>query len=406
MATQAFFSTFFVRIAVSLILLALLGGCISGPSTGTRDDVEPIDLSVQFEGLAAEEIIAAGDAAFRMGDYERAEFIFGQAVTVQDTPDTWLRLGKTLVYRRKPVNAGQAYQKVLQLDPDNAIAHEELGLLFIGAREVAAGRKYLQRAIELDDQRWPAHNALGVLADTERNYDDAIEHYEAALKVNPDSAMLLTNLGYSHYLSADLARAEQLYRAALGVDPEYKRAVANLGLLYARRGDYEEAVVILRQVTDRHQAYNDAGYLAYQNGDLESAAWMLSEAIRISPSYYATAYENLEKVQREFKRRGRGDDESQLAGARADIKLRDDHEPEFRRVDAVTLNVRKAAGTDAAVVAYLRSADSVEVLFDNGDWAFVGFGDGPTATRSTGWVRSKYLVADHEALHSGQSPKR
>jgi Flp pilus assembly protein TadD len=405
LAVQAFFSTSFVRIPVSLVILVLLGGCVSGPAATTREDIEPIDLSVQFEGLSAEEIIAAGDAAFQMGDYERAEFIFGQAVTLEDTPETWLRLGKTLVYLRKTVNAGQAYDKVLQLDPDNAIAHEELGLLFIGAREVAAGRKYLQRAIELDDTRWPAHNALGVLADTERNYGEAIEHYEAALAVNPDSAMLLTNLGYSHYLSGDLVRAEQLYRTALGVDPKYKRAVANLGLLHARRGDYEEAVVILRQVTERHQAYNDAGFLAYQNGDLESAAWMLSEAIRISPSYYATAYENLEKVQREFKRRGRTDDEGHLAGARADITLRDDHEPEFRRVDAVTLNVRKAAGTDAAVIAYLRPEDSVEVLFDNGDWAFVGFGDGPTATRSTGWVRSKYLVADPDALHTGQSSK-
>lgn len=394
MAAQAYVSMILIRIPASLVLLAMLGACVSGPAANTRAEVEPIDLSVQFEGFSAEEIIAAGDAAFEIGDYERAEFIYGQAVTVEDTPQTWLKLGKTLAHLGKTVNAGQAYKKLLELDPDNAVAHEELGLLFIGAREVAAGRKYLQRAIELDNTRWPAHNALGVLADTERNYGTAIKHYEAALAINPRSAMLLTNLGYSHYLSGDLARSEQLYRSALGIDPKFKRAVANLGLLYARRGDYEEAVVVLRQVTERRQAYNDTGYLAYQNGDLESAAWLLSEAIRISPSYYATAHENLDKVQRELKRLGRAKDTEPFVAKRDQVTLRHDLVPEYRRVDAVTLNVRRAGSTSAEIVGQLQPNQSVEILFDNGQWAYVGFGDGPPETRDTGWVRSKYLTAE------------
>jgi tetratricopeptide (TPR) repeat protein len=238
---------------------------------------------------------------------------------------------------------------------------------------------------------------LGVLADTERNYEIAIEHYRAALSYNSESALLLTNLGYSHYLAGNFDRAEDLYRKAIGLDATYPRPFANLGLIYARRGDYDDAIVILRKVTERRQAYNDVGYLAYQNGDLDAAAWLLSEAIRISPNYYETAYENLEKVQREVERRGPSVDEVELIGARDQIRLRDDREPVYRRVDAVTLNVRESGSTGAPVVAYLRSNDSVEVLFDNGDWAFVGFGEGPTEKRETGWVRSKFLVANPSA---------
>jgi Flp pilus assembly protein TadD len=396
MVVQAYVGTPSVRfrLVVTLAMMVLLAGCVSGPAATTRSDVEQIDILAQFDGFSTEEIVAAGDAAFEQGDYSRAEFIFNQAVTLEDTPDIWLKLGKTLTYLGNDSRAHQAYEKVLQLDSDNAIAHEKLGLLYIGARQVAPARKYLQRAIELDDARWGAHNALGVLADTERNYETAIAHYRAALTHNPESALLLTNLGYSHYLTGDLDRAEALYRTAIGIDASYSRPVTNLGLIYARRGDYDDAVVILRKVIQRPQAYNDVGYLAYQNGDLDAAAWLLSEAIRISPSYYERAYENLEKVQREFKRRPAAEDEVELIGARDQIKLRDDREPEYRRVDAVTLNVRRTGSTKAPVVAYLRSDDSVEVLFDNGDWAFVGFGEGPTETRETGWVRSKYLVAE------------
>jgi len=382
------------RIVAASAIVVLLSGCVSGPANTARDDVEQIDIVAQFDGFSNEEIIAAGDTAFEQGDYSRAEFIFNQAVTLENTPDVWLKLGKTLTYLGNVQQAHWAYEKVLELDSDNAIAHEELGLLYIRARQVAPARKYLQRAIEIDDARWGAHNALGVLADTDRNYEIAIEHYRAALSHNPDSALLLTNFGYSHYLAGDFERAEGLYRMAVGIDASYRRPVANLGLIYARRGDYDEAVVILRKVTDRPQAYNDVGYLAYQNGDLDDAAWMLSEAIRISPTYYETAYENLEKVQREFQRRAPDVDEVELIGARDQIRLRDDREPVYRRVDAVTLNVRESGSTGAPVVAYLQPHDTVEVLFDNGDWAFVGFGDGPTASRDTGWVRSKYLAPE------------
>ena len=396
MVAQAYVSTpsIRIRIAAALVMIGPLAGCVSGPTASARGDAEQIDILAQFDGFSNEEIIAAGDTAFEQGDYSRAEFIFNQAVTLEDTPDVWLKLAKTLTYLGNTAQAYQAYEKVLQLDADNAIAHEELGLLYIGARQVAPARKYLQRAIELDDARWGAHNALGVLADTERNYEIAMAHYRAALTHNPESALLLTNLGYSHYLAGDFDQAEDLYRMAIGVDASYPRPVANLGLIYARRGDYDEAVVILRKVTDRPQAYNDVGYLAYQNGDLDAASWLLSEAIRISPHYYEMAYENLEKVQREFERRAPDADAVELIGARGQIKLRDDREPEYRRVDAVTLNVRKSGSTGAPVVAYLRSDDPVEVLFDNGDWAFVGYGEGPTETRETGWVRSKYLVPE------------
>ena len=382
------------RMMAALAIVVLLAGCVSGPGASSRGDEEQIDILAQFDGFSNEEIIAAGDAAFQQGDYSRAEFIFNQAVTLEDTPEVWLKLGKTLGRLGNTGQAHQAYEKVLLLDAENAAAHEELGLLYIGARQVAPARKYLQRAIELDDARWGAHNALGVLADTDRNYEIAMAHYRAALTHNPESALLLTNLGYSHYLAGDLDEAENLYRMAIGIDARYPRPVANLGLIYARRGDYDEAVIILRKVTERPQAYNDVGYLAYQNGDLDAASWLLSEAIRISPSYYETAYENLEKVQREVQRRAPDVDEVVLIGARDQIKLRDDREPEYRRVDAITLNVRKSGSTGAGVVGYLQSNDSVEVLFDNGDWAFVGFGEGPTETRETGWVRSKYLAAD------------
>ena len=290
----------------AFVAMGLLAGCVSTPSTKPDSNQQVIDLSVQFEGMSAEEIVKAGDIAFNMGDFERAEFIFNQAVVVENVPANWLKLGETLIRLGKTPYAGQAFQNAIQLDRESAVAHERLGILYIGKGDVSIAREYLHRAIQIDDSRWAAHNALGVLADTERNYQLAIRHYNAALKHNPGSAKVLTNLGYSHYLSGNLHVAENLYLDALGLDSSYERAISNLGLIYARRGAYDDAVEILRRVTPRPQALNDVGYVAYSNGDLDAATFMLSEAIRISPSYYETAYENLERVERARQRRNDG----------------------------------------------------------------------------------------------------
>jgi tetratricopeptide (TPR) repeat protein len=316
MATYADITQFLVgrRFTTAVVVIGLLGGCASGPSGSARIDETPIDLSVQFQGLSAEEIVSAGDAAFEMGDYDRAEFIYNQAVVVEDVPANWLKLAETLNRLGKTPYAGQVYQRVLQLDPDNAVAYEQLGLLYIGVRQLAIGREHLHRAIELDETRWAAHNALGVLADTERNYPLAIEHYQLALSQNVGSAKLLTNLGYSYYLSGDLDKAENLYRLVLGIDASYERAVANLGLIYARRRQYDDAVDILRRVTERPRALNDVGYVAYSNGDFDAATWLLTEAIRISPSYYEMAYENLERVERAQEKRLQVKEQSQSPG--------------------------------------------------------------------------------------------
>jgi len=286
----------------ALVATGLLTGCSLMPETKPESDKQVIDLSVQFEGMSTEEIVKAGDSAFLMGDYDRAEFIFNQAVVIDDVAANWLKLGETLVRLGKTPYAGQAFQATIQLDPENAVAYEQLGILYIGVRQVAIAREHLYRAIEIDDSRWAAHNALGVLADTERDYLMAIKHYEAALKYDPGSAKVLTNLGYSYYLSGELDVAENLFLDAIRSDSTHERAISNLGLIYARRGKYDDAVEILRRVTPRPRALNDVGYVAFSNGDLDAAAFMLSEAIRISPSYYETANENLERVERARQR--------------------------------------------------------------------------------------------------------
>ncbi len=189
-----------------------------------------------------------------------------------------------------------AYLRVLELEPSNTDALEGAGLESMSLGDATAAREYLNRTLQADSQRWRSHDALGALDDEAGDHESAIAHYEAALEIYPDAPTVLNNLGYSRYLLKDFDQAARDLYAVTQLDPDHDRAWANLALVYAHKGWYADAVHTLAKVAEEAAAYNDVGYVALQRGDLDAAAELLAEAIRLSPVYFQTAQNNLAAV--------------------------------------------------------------------------------------------------------------
>ncbi len=246
--------------------------------------------------LSPAEIMQVGDEAARAGDYERAITVYNQAIEAAPSADLWFRVAWIYARLGKKQIAADAYVMTLQYDPKHARAHEELGLLYLENKNREKAAQHLRLAVEADSGLWRSHNVLGVLADTSGDSGAALAHYQAALAINPESAQVLNNLGYSHYLAGNLDQAEQSYQQALVLEPGNRAARVNMGLLHARRGDYPRAVEVMGAAMDKAKTHNDIGYVALQNGDMEVAERLFREAIRLSPSYYETAHQNLARV--------------------------------------------------------------------------------------------------------------
>jgi Flp pilus assembly protein TadD len=263
-----------------------------GPATPAETRAELL------KKLSPSEIMRVGDEAARAGDYERAITVYNQAIEAAPSADLWYRVAWIYARLGKKQVAADAYVMTLQYDPRHAQAHEELGLLYLENKKREKAAEHLRMAVEADSGLWRSHNVLGVLADTSGDYGAALAHYQAALAINPESARVLNNLGYSHYLAGNLDQAEQSYQQALILEPGKRVVRVNMGLLHARRGDYPRAVEVMGAAMDKARTHNDIGYVALQNGDMEAAERLFREAIRLSPSYYETAHQNLARVMR------------------------------------------------------------------------------------------------------------
>jgi len=327
---------------IALMMLAGLAGCASNQNL--PDDVDKNALyegrsTVTFSNLpvakTAEEGIQLGDQQLRIGEFDKALYMYIQAMQLDEqNTEALYKIGQIHLDRGTMSKAIMAFEGVLARDADHIYANESLGILYLKAnrykdahaffsRSVAADQARLQTsdsdkpnetppsaltASELEavskqlaaDKESPSHayNGLGVVADLGGDHGKAQEMYALSLSINPDAAITLNNRGYSYYLSKQWQAAERAYKKALKIDPRSPQAWRNLGLLYARQGNYASALTAFEQVMEPANAYNDVGYICLLEGKYAKAEYYFEQAVTLSPTYYEKAFENLKLAQR------------------------------------------------------------------------------------------------------------
>ncbi len=112
---------------------------------------------------------------------------------------------------------------------------------------------------------------------------------------------MLNNRGYSKYLAGDTQGAmRDFYEAAN--NRGFIKAWANVAKIHAEEGRYQDAIKTYKRVMNEASALNSTGSAAMRNGDFELAEHYLNEAIRLSPTYFPLAEENLVLLQERQQR--------------------------------------------------------------------------------------------------------
>jgi Flp pilus assembly protein TadD len=388
------------RLLVLIATAVVTTSCVS--SQATKSDREDI-----FAAYSVDEILEAGNESFDNEEFERAVFIYMQALEIEKNAETWYRIGLGKSRLGDKAYAWQALKKSIELDPNHALSLQELGLINLAVGEPAQAELHLARATEIDPTLWRAWNARGVIADIDHRYEEAVLYYQSGLIGAPNSEILMNNIGYSYYLAGDLQEATRWFGRAILATPDYEPAIKNLGLLYARQGWYDEAVSTFSKVVDKAQAYNDVGYLAMRNGDYGKASELLTQAIRLAPTYYEKAYENLEIVRKEQKKAGNEvSDTGDLSNIGAVI-FPDSTTDKTHSVIPRALNVRSGPSSDSKIINYLRAGNEVEVIMTLPGWAFINYRPLKRDENLTGWVNSNYLsgIGDDKNQSSATTAK-
>lgn len=261
---------------------------------------ENLDLlfATEFPVASKDEALMKATKAYRAGELDKAQFFLVRALEFdKGDADVLAQIGNLHVRKYDDLLAARTFRYALQQSPQHAAALEGMGLLYFKVGNDHEAQKHLELALESGAHLWRSHNALGVIADRQENFEIAQSHYDTALEMQPLADAVLINRGYSKYLNKNYHAAELDFRAVIergGNDKAWR----NLGLVYASQGRYEDALETFLQIGDERDAYNATGEIAMENGDIQEALYFLTEAVRLSPTYFALAEKNLDQLQR------------------------------------------------------------------------------------------------------------
>src|SRR5438132_5458815 len=142
------------------------------------------------------------------GKSSEAEKVLAPLAKSND-PDVLNAYGIALADEGKFDEAVQQFQRVLQGDPNNAPALQNLGIVALRRDDVQAAQQYLSRALELNPRLPLALNTMGVVFVRQGDEARAIESWRRAVEVDPRQYDGALNIGRveGHPGTAAAARA-------------------------------------------------------------------------------------------------------------------------------------------------------------------------------------------------------
>jgi len=136
----------------------------------------------------------------------------------------------------RPDEARALLQKALDLEPENAVLHYELGNLLMEKGALPEAEQAFRRAIALGGQQGSAYLALSVIRHGQKDLPGAIREARAALTFAPDNWRIHWNLSVLYEETGRIPEAISEAQEVLKLQPKMTAAAERLAALRARNG--------------------------------------------------------------------------------------------------------------------------------------------------------------------------
>lgn len=180
--------------------------------------------------------------------------------------------------------------------PNNPFLLNNLGLAYLGNKELEKAFEVFSRAVEINSNFIPISLNLASLYVAKKEYGSAMSIYKKLLQNNPNDTRVLINFGNIYFNEKKFKEAEDLYKKIIKIDPQNITSRNRLALLNLIDGRFTKAIAGLRkclQINNELPAiYNNLGVAYGILGSFKKAAQSLKIALKISP-YYTSAIHNL-----------------------------------------------------------------------------------------------------------------
>jgi tetratricopeptide (TPR) repeat protein len=152
-----------------------------------------------------------------------------------------------LAAQGKLTEAVSEYRRAIQLRPDYADAHCNLGGALAAQGKLTEAVSEFRRAIQLRPDYADAHSNLGGALAAQGKLTEAVSDFRRAIQLQPNYAHAHYNLGTALARQRQLPEAVEEYCRTIQLQPDYAKAHCNLGLALKQQGHFQQALASLRR---------------------------------------------------------------------------------------------------------------------------------------------------------------
>ncbi len=185
---------------------------------------------------------------------------------------------------------------VIALDPNSAIAHNEIGTLLQKEGKFEEAVEHFRRVVRINPNYFAVHYNLGNALAGLGKMDEATGEYREAVRLFPGFSRARYNLGLSLFSRGQMDEAIKEFRKTLEIEPDYASAHYSLGRALAQKGQLAQAIKEYGEAVKSDEklavAYYDMGNAYFKLGKYREAVEQYRQAVKINPGY-AVAYYNM-----------------------------------------------------------------------------------------------------------------
>jgi protein O-GlcNAc transferase len=265
----------------------------------------------------------------------------------QPTPQQLLEDALAAQRRGSIGDAKRLYASLLRIDPTNAAAFGNLGIIAAQQGDLASAERLFRQQIKLRPDDAAGYNNLGSTLQLQARPADAVAAHRQAIKLKPNYAEAYFALGNALRQQGKLEEAMASYRSAIEARRDYPEAHNNIGVLLQMQGKLDQATIAYSEAVALRPAYAEAqfnlGSVLHQNHKLDAAEAAYRRVVSLNPGI-AAVHNNLGTV---LKDQGRLD--QALAAFDNAIRLNKDYAEAFYNRATV---LQQQAKLDDALAAY------------------------------------------------------
>ncbi|MBA7608389.1 MAG: tetratricopeptide repeat protein [Calditrichaeota bacterium] len=267
--------------AMSLLLIALLGGCAVQKSAA-RLEAEALykkglDIYYYEQPPTEEGLNFSAQAAELFGQAIAADSTYAPAYASLAIPIARATGYKGMSSDERNTMSTWAAEKALELDPDLSMAHVIKGVWqYLGDDgDLEGAEASFKHAIALDPDNCEAHREYALLLQRTGRFEEALVEAERAYDLDPRSLEVYETLGNAYRYLGQYDKAVEMSRKIIKRTPLRSSRYRQLVFTHMMNRKYEEALKVAREVLeiDPDAAANNRyfGWALVKNGMLEEA---------------------------------------------------------------------------------------------------------------------------------------